>query len=43
VDSTTMALRYLRDNGFALRREESEYDSEEELRYRSRPAPLYPC
>jgi predicted phage terminase large subunit-like protein len=42
VDSTTMALRYLRDHGFALRREESEWDNEEELRYRSKLAPLYP-
>ena len=42
VDSTTMALRHLRDNGFALRREESEFDQEEELRYRSRLKALYP-
>jgi len=42
VDSTTMALRHLRDHGFALRREESEYDHEEELRYRSRLPALYP-
>jgi len=42
VDSTTMALRYLRDHGFALRREEHEFDVEEELRYKSRLEPLYP-
>jgi len=42
VDSTTMALRYLRDHGFALRREESEFDAEEELRYKSRLEPIYP-
>jgi predicted phage terminase large subunit-like protein len=42
VDSTTMALRYLRDNGFALRREEAEFDHDEELRYKSRLEPLYP-
>jgi hypothetical protein len=37
-----MALRYLRDNGFALRREEAEFDHDEELRYKSRLEPLYP-
>jgi predicted phage terminase large subunit-like protein len=42
VDSTTMALRYLRDHGFALRREESEFDLEEEVRYKSRLEPIYP-
>ncbi len=42
VDSTTMALRYLRDHGFALRREESEFDLEEEVRYKSKLQPLYP-
>lgn len=43
VDSTTMALRYLRDNGLALRREESEFDEAEELKYRPRARALYPC
>lgn len=42
VDSTTMALRYLRDNGFALRREESQYEFDQELLYRPRLEPLYP-
>ncbi len=42
VDSTTMALRHLRDHGFALRREEYEFDAEEELKYRSRIPALYP-
>jgi len=42
VDSMTMALRYLRDHGFALRREESEYDMEEEVRYKSRLGAIYP-
>jgi len=42
VDSTTMALRHLRDHGFALRREEYEFDAEEELKYRSRQPALYP-
>lgn len=43
VDSTTMALRYLRDHGFALRREEYEMDEAEEMKYRSRLPSLYPC
>jgi predicted phage terminase large subunit-like protein len=43
VDSTTMALRFLRDNGLAARREESEFDQEEELKYRPRARALYPC
>lgn len=42
VDSTTMALRYLRDTGFALRREEYSLDVEEEVRYRPKMQPLYP-
>lgn len=43
VDSTTMALRYLRDNGFALLRDEAKFDVEEEFRYRPRSKVLYPC
>jgi predicted phage terminase large subunit-like protein len=43
VDSTTMALRYLRDNGLALRKEEAEFDAEAELMYRPRARALYPC
>jgi len=45
VDSTSMALRYLREAGFALRREEQSVASAEELEYRSPSAtsPLYPC
>ena len=42
VDSTTMALRHLRDHGFALRREENEYDMEEESRYKPRIRAIYP-
>ncbi len=42
VDSATMALRHLRDHGFALRREEYEFDAEEELMYRSKQPALYP-
>jgi predicted phage terminase large subunit-like protein len=43
VDSTTMALRYLRDTGFALRREEHQHDLDEELMYRPKLPALYPC
>jgi predicted phage terminase large subunit-like protein len=44
VDSTSMALRYLRDAGFALRREEHSIASADEMTYRSprSSAPLYP-
>ena len=42
VDSTTQALRYLRDNGMALLRREAEFDMEEEMRYKPRLEPLYP-
>lgn len=43
VDSTSMALRWLRDTGFALRQEESALAAEEEMRYISPSAalPLY--
>jgi predicted phage terminase large subunit-like protein len=43
VDSTTMALRHLRDNGFALLREESAFDIAAEFEYRPRAQALYPC
>jgi len=43
VDSTTMALRYLRDMGFVLRREEWEFEAAEQLAYRKKPQALYPC
>ena len=43
VDTTTMALRYMRDTGMALRREEQAVDTAEELKYRGRLKPLYPC
>jgi phage terminase large subunit-like protein len=44
VDSTSQALRYLRDSGFALKREEYATDATEEMMYRSpsNNAPLYP-
>lgn len=44
VDSTSQALRYLRDSGFALKREEYSVVEEDELRYisASETRPLYP-
>jgi predicted phage terminase large subunit-like protein len=42
VDSTTQALRFLRDNGMALMRREAEFDLERELAYKPRLEPLYP-
>lgn len=44
VDSTSQALRYMRDQGFALRRAEHRIAAEEELRYTSPSSnqPLYP-
>jgi predicted phage terminase large subunit-like protein len=43
VDSVTMALRYLRDHGFGLTREEARFEIEEEYRYKRRLPALYPC
>jgi hypothetical protein len=43
VDSTSMALRYLRDNGFALRREEHSVLLQDEIAYKPQMQPLYPC
>lgn len=42
VDSTSMAMRYLRDNGFMIRNEEKELDDSDEMMYKGRPSPLYP-
>lgn len=42
ADSTSMAMRYLRDNGFMVRQEEKELDDAEEMVYRGREIPLYP-
>ncbi len=42
VDSTSMAMRYLRDNGFMVREEEKQLDDAEEMMYRGRELPLYP-
>jgi predicted phage terminase large subunit-like protein len=41
VDSMSMALRYLRDCGFALKREEASVDRAESLAYNKPLAPLY--
>lgn len=45
VDSTSQALRYLRDMGFALKREEHRLDVEADMMYHSPSSngPLYPC
>lgn len=43
TDTVSMSLRYLRDTGMALRREERAVDVEEELKYRGKMQPLYPC
>lgn len=45
VDTTSQALRWLRDMGFALRREEYAMETEGELAYDNRNliSPLYPC
>ncbi len=42
VDSLTMALRYLRDMGFALRREEYELEQSQQMAYKRRTPALYP-
>jgi predicted phage terminase large subunit-like protein len=44
VDAVSMGLRYLRDQGFALRRDESSLAREDDMRYVSPSAnlPLYP-
>ncbi len=42
VDSTTMALRWLRDSGILLRPEEHARDVSEDLAYKPSSAPLYP-
>lgn len=43
VDSTSMAMRYLRDNGFMIRQEERELDERDELMYIGKEMPLYPA
>lgn len=42
VDSTTMAMKYLRDNGLILRKEEHSIDVEAEMIYRPSRQALYP-
>lgn len=41
VDTTTQAIKYLRDNGIILRRDEYDAEKEEEMRYRKPKAPAY--
>lgn len=41
VDSGVQALKYLRDNGIAIRREERQFIEEEEARFRPASKPLY--
>lgn len=41
VDTTSMALRYLRDSGILTRRDEQAVDEAEELRYRPSQSPIY--
>lgn len=42
VDSLTQALKYLRDIGLAIRRDERALEDEELARYRPKNTPLYP-
>ena len=42
TDSTTQAMKWLRDTGLIVHRHESEYEDQEALRYKQKPAPLYP-
>ncbi|HEY6020310.1 MAG TPA: phage terminase large subunit, partial [Candidatus Paceibacterota bacterium] len=42
VDSTTMALRYLRDMGFVLRKDEWQFEVDEQMAYKKIAEPLYP-
>ena len=41
VDSTSQALRYLRETGFALKRDEYKVDVEDDLLYKGQLLPLY--
>jgi predicted phage terminase large subunit-like protein len=43
VDSMAQAMRYLRDCGFALKRDESAADRASLVEYKPKPQPLYPC
>jgi hypothetical protein len=42
VDALTQALKYLRDNGLIVRREEREFNETESARHRPKRDPLYP-
>lgn len=42
TDTATQAMRFLRDNGLLLRKEEAEYERYEASKFRKRPTALYP-
>lgn len=41
-DTATQALRFLRDAGLLLRKDEAEHEREEKAKFRRKPGPLYP-
>lgn len=43
ADTTSGALRFLRDSGLLLRKEEAEFERIESMKYRRKSAPLYPA
>lgn len=43
VDTVSGALRFLRDSGLLLRKEEAEFERIESMKYRRKSAPLYPA
>lgn len=43
VDSTTMALKHLREIGMAVRKDETKYEDEERMRHKPQRTPIYPA
>jgi hypothetical protein len=43
TDSTTQAIRYLRDNGLLRTDQEEHVWAMDGVRHKPRPKPLYPC
>jgi phage terminase large subunit-like protein len=43
TDSTTQAIRYLRDNGLLRNDQEEHFWAMDAVRHKPRPKPLYPC
>lgn len=43
VDTVSMSLRFLRDNGLAIRRDEKDRDLEDRTEFRGTKLPLYDC